>query len=117
LTVAFPPGRDGVWLTAVPAGEAPPARQARPGIDPASMPGAADTQLMATIPFANRMLAVLGQDGPLVLKLNGQTVEVRDLHLAGVEGTLTVRGRATSRELRETVRLTVEAAGQDLKIA
>jgi hypothetical protein len=116
LAIAFPPGHDGVWLTAVPAERAPPPRQARPAIDPASMPGSADTQLMATIPFANRVLAVLGQDGPLVLKLNGQTVEVRDLHLGGVEGTLTVWGRATSRERRETVRVTIEAAGPDLKI-
>src|SRR5207237_648466 len=63
------------------------------------------------------LVALFSQDGPLVLESEGQAVEVRALQISGGNGTLTVRGRATPRGIRETIHLAIESTGADLKIA
>jgi hypothetical protein len=117
--VTFPSGRDGVWLLAVPADRAPPGRREpppAPSLDVAAGSDGDGAQLSVTYPLANRMLAFFGQDGPLVLPLEGQSIEIREIQLGGAEGALTARAKATSRELQETLRLTIESSGADLKI-
>jgi len=116
VSLSFPAGRDGVWIAAVPSEHGPPPREARAAIDPATLPGGGEAQVIASAPLANRLIGAYAQDGPLVLKMDNQTIEVRDLELGAAEGALAVRGRATSRELRETLRLTIDSAGADLKV-
>ena len=86
-------------------------------LDPAGAPAGADAMAGATFPFAQRVVALYGQDGPLVLQLEGQAIEVRGLQLSGKDGNLAVGGRATSPAMKESQRLVIEAAGPDLKIS
>ena len=74
-------------------------RQRRP-----ARPADSDGVVGATLRFANRVVALFSEDGPLVLELDRQTVEIRNIQISGGEGTLTVRGRATSRAVSETAR-------------
>lgn len=117
LAVAFLKVGDGVLATFTPAGRGPP-REPRPAlVDPPGAPAGADGMVGATFALANRVVALFSQDGPLVLEAEGQVIEVRALQLAGGSGAATVRGRATSRSLAETVWLTIDAAGANLKVA
>ena len=72
--------------------------------------------MAATLRFANRLIALYGEDGPLVLDLQGQSVEIRSLQISGGEGTLSVRGRATSRAFAESALVRLESAGSDLRL-
>jgi hypothetical protein len=112
LTGSFP-AAGGVAVTAVP----PAAARAAAPADVAAPAGGADSALAGSYPLANRLLALFGQDGPWVIDVGGTQVEVRGLQVAGGDGRLAVTGRATSRELQETVRLTIDAAGADLAVA
>ena len=71
----------------------------------------------ATLRFANRVVALYSEDGPLVLQLDRQEVEIRNLQIGAGEGTLTVRGRATSRAVAESAQVQIESSGVDLKLA
>jgi hypothetical protein len=105
----------GTFTVATPdaPGRAPPP----PFLDPAGAPAGTEAIAGATFPFAQRIVNLYGQDGPLVFQLEGQPIEVRDLKLWGKDGQLALGGRATSRSMKESQRLVIESAGPDLKIA
>jgi hypothetical protein len=67
--------------------------------------------------FANRIAALYSEDGPLVLDVERESVEIRNIQLAATEGTLSIRGRATSRTIAETAQVRIESAGADLRLA
>jgi hypothetical protein len=118
LAISFVKADDAILMTLTPAGAGGEGRERRPSfLDPAGAPAGTDAVAGALFPLANRVVALFSQDGPLVLEFESQSVEVRALQVSGGNGTLTVRGRATPRSIPETVRLTIEAAGADLKIA
>lgn len=115
LAVSFP--KDGVLATLTPAcsGCVPPART--PIVNSAAGPADADASVAATLRFANRIVAFYSEEGPLVLDVERQSVEIRNIQIAGGEGTLSVSGRATSRAVAETALIHIESAGPDLRLA
>jgi hypothetical protein len=117
LALGFLKGGEGVrsTLTFACQGCAPAARA--PLVNPAVAPTDVDGIVAATLSFANRIIALYGEDGPLVLELEGQTVEIRGLQVSGGEGTLALRGRATSRSFSESAQIRLEAAGPDLRLS
>lgn len=117
LALSFLKGADGVLstLTVACAGCAPQPRV--PVVSPAGAPADSDAVVGATLRFANRVVALYSEDGPLVLQLDRQEVEIRNLQIAAGEGTLTVRGRATSRAVAESAQVQIESSGADLKLA
>jgi hypothetical protein len=118
LAISFAKADDAVLMTLTPAGTIGDGRERRPSfLDAAGAAPGTDAIAGALFPLTNRLVGLLSQDGPLVLEFDRQAVEVRALQLSGGNGTLTVRGRATPRGIPESVRLTIEAAGADLKIA
>jgi hypothetical protein len=123
LALTFLRGEGGVvaTLTIACGGCAPQARI--PVVDsklptpPAGAPADVDGIVGATLPFANRLVSLYSQDGPLVLQVERQEIEIRNLQIAGGEATLTVRGRATSRAYAESAQLHIESAGADLRLS
>jgi hypothetical protein len=122
LALAFLKGSDGVLATltvacpgCVPAPGARIVHRPKPAAD-AGADADADAVLGATLRLANRVVALYSENGPLVLDLDRQQVEIRNLHLDGGEGTLTVRGRATSRLVGESALVQIESAGADLRL-
>src|SRR5262245_2361278 len=115
LALSFP--KDGVLATLTPAcsGCVPPQRA--PIVNAAAAPADADASVAATLRFANRIIAFYSDEGPLVLDVERQSVEIRNIQVAGGEGTLSVRGRATSRAVSETALIRIESAGPDLRLA
>jgi hypothetical protein len=109
--------KDGVLATFTVAcpGCAVPAPRA-PTIVSASAPADADGIVGANLRLANRVVALFSEDGPLVLEMDRQTVELRNVQIAGGEGTLSVRGRATSRAVAETALVSIESSGADLRL-
>lgn len=77
----------------------------------------ADVEVGATFRFANRVLALYSGEGPLVLEVDRQQVEIRNVQLGGSDGALTVRGRATSRAVAESAQVQMVATGADLQLA
>jgi hypothetical protein len=117
LAISFVKAGDAVVATFTVATPGGRPREPRPTfLDPAAAPAGADAIAGATFPFAQRVVTLYGQDGPLVLPLEGESVEVRELRIWGKEGQLAVGGRATSRAMKESQRLVIEATGPDLKI-
>jgi hypothetical protein len=117
LALSFPKAADGVLATltiACPGCAAPPRA---PLVTPAGAPPDSDGVVGATLRFANRVVGLFSEDGPLVLELDRQTVEIRNIQISGGEGTLAVRGRATSRAVSETARVSIESSGSDLRLA
>jgi hypothetical protein len=118
LGVSFVKARDAILVTLSPADASGGGREPRPSfLDPPGAPAGTDAIVGALFPLANRVVALFTQDGPLILELEGQAVEVRALQVSGGNGLLTIRGRATPRALQESVRLAIEASGADLKIS
>jgi hypothetical protein len=121
LAVGFGKADDAVLMTLTPGELAQgdgAGKERRPAfVDATGAPAGTDAVMGALFPLANRVVALFSQDGPLVLELERQVVEVRALQISGGNGTLTVRGRATPRAIPETVRLSIDATGADLKIA
>ena len=117
LALSFLKGADGVLstLTVACSGCAPQPRV--PVVSPAGAPADSDAIVGATLRFANRVVALYSEDGPLVLQLDRQEVEIRNLQIGAGEGTLTVRGRATSRAVAESAQVQIESSGADLKLA
>ena len=93
-----------------------PAAPRAPAIVPTSASGDADGAVGASLRMANRVVALFSEDGPLVLEMDKQAVEIRNVQIAGGEGTLSVRGRATSRAVAETALVQIDSAGGDLKL-
>jgi hypothetical protein len=118
LAVTFPKGADGVLatLTVGCAGCAPAAVRA-PFLTRPAASADADGVAGATLRFANRVVGLFNDDGPLVLRFDRQTVEIRKIQISGGEGTLTVRGRATSPVVSETALVSIESSGSDLRLA
>jgi hypothetical protein len=85
-------------------------------VNPAAAPADVDGVVGATLRFANRVIALYSEDGPLVLEMERQTVEVRGLQISGGAGTLVVRGRATARGVSESAEIRIESAGADLRL-
>jgi len=102
-------------LTVACPGCAPPAPRA-PSIVPASAPADADGVVGANLRLANRVVGLFSEDGPLVLDMDRQSVEIRNIQIAGGEGTLSVRGRATSRAVAETALVQIDSSGADLRL-
>jgi hypothetical protein len=124
LAVSFVTAGDAILAMLTPAGANTATesknrgREPRPSfLDPAGAPAGADAIAGATFPFAQRVVTLFSQDGPLVLEFEGQAVEVRALQVTGGNGQLTLRGRATPRAIPESLRLAIESAGADLKVA
>jgi hypothetical protein len=117
LALSFLKGDGGVLatLTVACAGCVPAPRA--PFVTQAAAPPDSDGVVGATLRFANRVVALFSEDGPLVLDLDRQTVEIRGIQISGGEGALTVRGRATSRAVSESARISIESAGSDLRLA
>jgi hypothetical protein len=115
LALSFP--KDGVLATLTPAcaGCVPPPRA--PIVSAGAASADADASVAATLRFANRMVAFYSDEGPLVLDVERQSIEIRNIQIAGGEGTLSVSGRATSRAVSETALVHIESAGPDLKLA
>ena len=116
LALSFLKGADGVLstLTVACPGCAPQPRV--PVVSPAGAPADSDAIVGATVRFANRVVTLYSEDGPLVLQLDRQEVEIRNLQIGAGEGTLTVRGRATSRAVAESAQVQIESSGADLKL-
>src|SRR5512142_1505831 len=100
-----------------------------PAKAPATDTGARDAvlsggdNLAAEIPagFANQVLRRLTGTQPLVIPADQQEIEVADVTLSG-QGTgeraaMTLAGKATPRSLRETVRWTLLASGEPLRVS
>jgi hypothetical protein len=118
LAISFVKAGDAILATLTPAGPAGGGRAPPPSfLDPGAAPVETDAITGALFPLANRVAALFSQDGPLILDFEGQVVEVRALQISGGNGSLTVRGRATLGAIQESVRLAIDAAGADLKIA
>jgi hypothetical protein len=126
LAVDFLRPADSVLVTLVPADQVSAwssrrAAAARTELrDPraaAAAPPGSNAIVSAPYPFANTLLALFAQDGPLVIEAEKQKVEVRGLQMTGGEGNLTVRGTATPRAVRESARLSILSSGADLGIA
>jgi hypothetical protein len=116
VALTFLKAGDSVLATLTPAARTRP--ETRPSLlDPAGAPAGADGVVGATFAFANRVLALFGQDGPLLLEIDREVVELRNLQLSGANGAAQLCGRATSRSVGESMRLTIEATGGDLTIA
>jgi len=109
--------KDGVLatLTVACAGCVPVAPRV-PAIVPTTASGDADGAVGAGLRLANRVVALFSEDGPLVLEMDRQAVEIRNVQIAGGEGALTVRGRATSRAVAETALVQIDSTGGDLKL-
>jgi hypothetical protein len=116
LALSFPKGADGVLATLTVAcpGCAPAPRA--PFVTQAAAPPDTDAVVGATLRFANRVVALFSEDGPLVLEMDRQTVEIRAVQISGGDGALAVRGRATSRAVAETAQIRIDSAGADLKL-
>jgi hypothetical protein len=117
LALTFLKGADGVasTLTIACPGCAPPPRARVP--KPADPAAEADVEVGATFRFANRVVALYSGDGPLVLDLDRQQVEIRNVQIDGSDGALSVRGRATSRAVAESAQVHIAATGPDLRLA
>ena len=116
LALSFLKGDGGVLATlTVACPGCVPAPRA-PFVTQATAPADSDGVVGATLRFANRVVALFSEDGPLVLDLDRQRVEIRGIQISGGEGTLTVRGRATSRAVSESARIGIESAGADLRL-
>jgi hypothetical protein len=117
LALTFLKGGDGVLATLTPAcpGCAPPAPHA-PSVIQGAAPADSDGAVGATLPLANRVVALFSADGPLVLELDRQTVEIRNVQISGGDGALVVRGRATAREVGESALVRIDSAGADLRL-
>jgi hypothetical protein len=117
LGLTFLKGGEGVLLALAPAGR-PGAREGHaPPPDKTEGAVAPDATIAATYALVNRLVALYTDRGPMVLEVGGQTVEVRELAVAGSDGALTVRGRATPRSIPESVRISIESSGADLRIS
>ena len=117
LAVLFPKGGDLVRATVTPS-DGDGTRPTKSSLlDQAGAPLASDAIVGATLALANRILALYTQDAPVVLQLQGDTVEIRSLQLSGGTGSLTLTGRATSRSLAQSLRVGIDAAGADLEIS
>ena len=116
LALSFPKG-DGVLATLTIAcpGCVPVARP--PFVSATGAPSDSDGVAGATVRFANRLAALYAEDGPLVLDMNGQTVEIRGVQITGGDGSLTVHGRATSPSLGENAQVRIESTGADLRFS
>lgn len=117
LALTFLKGTAGLVSTLTVAGPGGVPAPRVPVVNPAGAAADVDAIVGATLPFANRVLALYSQDGPLVLQLDRQEVEIRNLKVGGGEGTLTVRGRATSSAVAESAQVHIESAGADLRLA
>jgi hypothetical protein len=95
-----------------------PAAPRAPAVVPAAPSPDADGVVGANLRLANRVVALFSEDGPLVLDVDrGNSVEIRNIQIAGGDNTLSVRGRATSRAIAETALVQIDSAGSDLKLA
>jgi hypothetical protein len=117
LALTFLTGTDGVVSTLTVAGPGGVPAPRVPVVSPAGAAADVDAIVGVTLGFANRVVALYGQDGPLVLKLDRQEVEIRNLKVGGGEGTLTLSGRATSSAVAETAQVHIQSAGADLRLA
>jgi hypothetical protein len=94
-----------------------PSAPRAPAVLPVTAAADADGAVGATLRLANRVVALFSEDGPLVLELDRNSVEIRNIQIAGGDNTLSVRGRATSRAVAETALVQIDSAGSDLKLA
>lgn len=117
LALGFAKANDAVTATLTPATRGGRADTRPSLLDPAGGPAGADGIVGATYAFANRVLTLFGQDGPIVLEIEHEVIELRGLQLAGSAGAATLRARATARSVGESMRLTVQATGNDLTIS
>ena len=83
----------------------------------------ATANIAAEIPagFANQLLRRLTGAQPLVIPVNGEEIEIQNVGLsgtgAGENARLTLEGTATPRSVRETLRWSLLATGEPLRLA
>jgi hypothetical protein len=118
LALSFLKGGEGVLATLTPSCPGcVPAPARAPFVTHGEPPPDSDGAAGATLALANRVVALFSADGPLELPVgSGETVEIRGVQISGGEGTLAVRGRATSRSVAESAQVKIESAGADLKL-
>lgn len=115
LALAF--AKDAIVATLTPAKRAGRVEARASLLDPAGGPAGADGIVGATYALTNRVLTLFGQDGPIVLEIEREVIELRELQLSGAAGAATLRARATARSVGESMRLTIQATGNDLTIS
>jgi hypothetical protein len=110
--------KEGVLATlTVACPDCKPSAPRAPAIVSTTAPADADGVVGASLRLANRVVALFSEDGPLVLDIDrGNSVEIRNIQIAGGDNTLSVRGRATSRAVAETAQVQIDSAGADLKL-
>lgn len=78
-----------------------------------------DATVAADLPyaFANQILRQLTQAEPFPIQVDRDVVDLQNASVSGSSGGMTLTGTATPRSVRESVRLTVQAGGADLRVA
>ena len=97
-------------------GSGPPGSRPLAGVP---VPGLSDeATATADLPhaFANQILRHLTQAVPFPIQVDHDVIDLQNASVTGSPGGLTVTGMATPRSVRESVRLTVQAAGADLRV-
>jgi hypothetical protein len=116
VAVRFGKTDGGVTLTLTPpANSAGAGSAAAPG-EPLTLSEGADATLRISDALANHLLDQATHNGPLVVPVDRQAIELRSLHVTSQDDRATLRARATPRGLPESVGLAVDAAGGDLKL-
>jgi hypothetical protein len=108
---------EGLLLTLTPSCPGcTPAGPRAPSVVQGALPPDSDGAVGATLSLANRVVALYSADGPLVLEMDRQTVEIRNAQISGGDGALAVRGQATAREVGESALVRIESSGADLRL-
>ena len=101
------------------AGAPPPARSAAPPVSGAVAGMPADATVTADIPysFANQLLRFFTTPTPLKVQLDREIIDVSSASIWGSAAGITVSASAMPRSVRESQRLTAQAAGDDLRVS
>ena len=109
---------DAIDIAVIVAEDGSAAPAARPAGGGASLVLSGDATAVAELPhaFANQVLRHLTQAEPFPIQVDREVVDVQNASVTGSAGGLTVAAMATPRSIRESVRLTVQAGGADLRV-
>jgi hypothetical protein len=78
-----------------------------------------DANVAVDVPtaFLNQLLRQLTWPGPLAIPVNGDTIDLQHLSVAGEGAGMAVAGNATPRSIGETVRVAIALRGEDLAVS
>lgn len=110
---------DGVEILAVlgDKGSGPPSGRPAAGGAGAGLSG--DVNVAADLPYtlANQLLRQMTGAQPLAIPIDRDVIDLQHASVTGAGGGVSLTGVATPRSVRETARLTVQAAGAELRVA